>query len=108
MKRGVPTARIKWIQLVRHYEMNDIAIDDLPAEPRKRPSSASILLPPMLFFGDDDRGRFHGRDTRAIEGASNPLPELDQFFSLPLRRWPNGGPIVAVLLCFLLVGLIPQ
>jgi hypothetical protein len=107
-----------------HYpaeDMADIAIDNPRVEPRKRPSSASILLPPLLFIG----AMFMAADFTALTLAplkvlQIPYPRWMAYFHflipgacaivwlLSLRKWPNAGAIVAVLLCFTLMPLILQ
>lgn len=101
--------------------MGDIAIDNTPAEPRNRPSSASIFLPPLLFLG----AMIMAADFTAItlgplKVLQIPYPKWMDYspFLIPvacavvwpvsLRKWPNAAPIVAVLLCFTLVLLIPR
>jgi hypothetical protein len=101
--------------------MADIAINTPPVEPRKRPSSASILLPPLIFLA----AMFMGAGITVV--SLRPLKVLQiaypgwmdySHFLIPaacaivwlllLRKWPNAGAIVAVLLCFTLLPLIPQ
>ena len=101
--------------------MADIAIDNPPVEPRKGTSRASLLLPPLLFLG----AMFMAADFTAI--TLGPLKVLQiayprwmdySHFLIPvacaivwllsLRKWPNAGAIVAILLCFTLLSLIPR
>jgi len=100
--------------------MTDLAIDQPPAEARKRPSSASVLLPPLFLLG----AMIMAADVAAV--TLRPLKELQipywkwmdySAFIFPgacavlwlatLRKWPNAGGVVAVLLCFALVSFIP-
>jgi hypothetical protein len=102
-------------------DMADIAINNQPLEPRKRQSSLSIFLPPLLFLG----AMFIAADFTPI--ALRPLKVLQipypgwmdySHFLIPaacaivwlasIWKWPNAGAIVAVLLCFTLVPLISR
>jgi len=100
--------------------MAEIAIDNPPVKPRKRASSASTLLPPLLFFGAMFiAADFTAIKLRPLEALQIPYPKVMDYshFLIPaacailwlvsLRKWPNAGAIVAVVLCFTLVSLIP-
>jgi hypothetical protein len=101
--------------------MTDAAIDNPPVAPRKRPSPASILLPPLLMLG----AMIMAADIAAV--ALRPLKALQipylkwmdyspfifpgacaVLWLLTARKWGNAGGVVAVLLCFALVSFIPR
>jgi len=101
--------------------MSGIAINNPPVERRKRPSSVAVLLPPLIFLA----AMFMGAGITVI--SLRPLKALQiaypgwmdySHFLIPgacaivwlvlLRKWPNAGAIVAVLLCFTLLPLIPR
>ena len=102
--------------------MADIAVDNPPhADRRKRPSRASIVLPPLLFLGATFMASgFTAVALRPLKVLQIPYPGwLDySHFLIPgacaavwlvsLRKWPNAGGIVAVVLCFMLVPLVPR
>jgi len=120
---GPPRASRRRPQSVVRYsaeDMADIAIDNPPVEPRKRPSSARILLPPLLFFGAVMMAAdFTAIDLRPLHVLQIPyLKAMDYaHFIIPgfcaliwlatVRKWPNASAIVSVVLCFILISQIP-
>jgi hypothetical protein len=101
--------------------MADIVINTPPVEPRKRSSSASIFLPPLLFFGAMFMAAdFTSVTLRPLKMLQIQYPQWMDYahFLIPgacaavwlasLRIWPNAGAIVTVFLCFTLVPLIPH
>jgi hypothetical protein len=101
--------------------MAQIATNTPPVEPRRRPSPASILMPPLIFLGM----MFMAAGFAPI--SLHPLKVLQiaypgwmdySHFLIPgacallwlmsLRKWPNAGAIVAVLLCSVLLPLVPR
>ena len=101
--------------------MSGIAINNPPVEPRKRASSDSVLLPPLILLA----AMFMGTGITVI--SLLPLKRLQiaypgwmdySHFLIPgtcaivwlmlLRKWPKSGAILAVLLCFTLLPLIPR
>ncbi|HEY1341312.1 MAG TPA: hypothetical protein VGF59_27570 [Bryobacteraceae bacterium] len=101
--------------------MANIAIEKPPVEPRKRPSSTPILLPPLLFLAAMMMGAdFTAIDLRPLKALQIHYPMWMDYahFLIPgacavvwlvsLRKWPNAGAVVSVLLCFTLVPLIPR
>jgi hypothetical protein len=101
--------------------MADVTINTPPVEPQKRPLSPSVFLPPVLFLlamlmtGDFAALRLH-----TLAALRIPYPKwLDYshivipgacgvIWLVSLRKLPNAGAIVAVLLCFTLMPLVPQ
>lgn len=101
--------------------MADTTIDKPSVEPRKRASLASMFLPPLLFLGAMIMAAdFTAITLRPLKTLQIPYLKLMDYshFIFPgccavlwlmtLRKWPNAGAIVAVLLCFTLVSYIPR
>jgi hypothetical protein len=101
--------------------MADTAINTAPVELRKRPPSASILLPPLIFLGAMFMAAgFTTISLRPLKVLQIAYPRWMDYshFLIPgacavlwlmsFRKWPNAGAIVAVLLCSTLLPLIPR
>lgn len=101
--------------------MRNAEIDNPPVEPRRRPSSVPMLLPPLLFFGAmimaADFTAITLRPLKALQIPYLTLMDHAHFifpgacavlWLVTLRKWPNAGAVVAVLLCFTLVSFIPR
>jgi len=101
--------------------MTEIVNEAPPGAPRRKKSSASVLLPPLIFLG----AAFIAEDWTVILLA--PLKQLQiqypvwmeySHFLIPgacaviwlasFRKWPNAGAIIWVLLCFMLLPLVPR
>jgi hypothetical protein len=101
--------------------MGDVATDNPPIEPRRRPSAAAIAVPPLLFLAAMIMAAdFTAITLRPLKALQIPYPRwVDHSHLLipaacavlwlaSLRKWPNAGAIVSVVLCFMLVGRIPR
>ncbi len=99
--------------------MAEVAIDNRPVQPRKRPSSAATLLPPLLFLGAMIMAAdFTAIDLRPLHVLHVPyLKAMDYaHFIIPgacallwlatVQKWPNASSIICVLLCFVLIDQI--
>jgi hypothetical protein len=95
---------------------------DGPPEALPRQSSpGEYVVPPLCFLAAVIMGAdFTAIDLRPLRALQIPYPSLLDYahFIVPiacaalwlvtLRKWPVVGPIVAVLLCFTLISLIPR
>jgi hypothetical protein len=101
--------------------MVDLTLDNPPAERRERPPPASIIVPPLVFVGAVIMAAdFTAITLRPLRVLQIPYPGWMDYaqFLVPgacavvwlasLRKWPNAGAVVAVLLCSTLVPLIPR
>jgi hypothetical protein len=100
--------------------MGNTAPENPTADDRERASLASVLLPPLLLLGAvfmaADFTSIHLRPLKALripyprvlDAAHLLIPAACAVLWLgTLRRWPRAGPIVAVVLCFTVISLIP-
>jgi hypothetical protein len=100
--------------------MADIAVDNPPGIPRKRSSFVSIVLPPLLFcaavimaadFAAIELAPLHVLHipyAKAMDFAPLIIPGSCALIWLAtVRKWPNAGSIMSVLLCFVLISQIP-
>jgi hypothetical protein len=100
--------------------LNSSKLNDAPISRPKRPLSAAVLLPPLMFLGAVMMAAdFTAIDLRLLRVLRIPYPRAMDYAHLiipafcallwlaTVRRWPNTSSIASVLLCFALIAQIP-